>query len=703
MSIVKQRSNATLKTHLNSLIILYRRLQKMEINGTNNYNNIITPKENGIKSLETDVNINQKLEDTQGTEPNRDRDKIVSRKYTTLRKFSLISKMKSQLCWKYYNKRFNHVLENKYIVKTLKFMSPLFTRGVVVIVWCMLIMVIVTPDAGHYLEDHRNESSLHENSTLQQVLNKTTINVTKIEEDHLDFRLEIIPSDNKHIVASLINEDAEYLEQLKYKIQELPQQEIISSSDTSQDMLSNPNSILSLCLLTILAGVFGFLFKLIRLPPLLGMLLAGIIFTHIPLGFISEEFGFPAAIPKYIASTLRKIGLCIILTRGGLGIAPSKLKARAFEIIRLAVIPCLVETAAVGLSTYFILQFERDYWAWAAMAGCSVAAVSPAIVLPQMLKLQNNGYGTRRGLPTMIIASSSFDDVIAISLFFVFLALGMSKSNIAFTIIRGPLELIAGFVYGVLAGIIGYFISWREGSGSIKRNRFMYLLGVTLLSILGSNAILINGSSFGGAGAVGVLTSSFACSLGWGKGKKSIELSLKIVWELVQPVLFGLIGYEINFVKEECDVILIVKVLGVLVIGLACRSIVAFLVVSWVRDFTLKEKLFVPIAWLPKATVQAAIGLVALDVATTEQQVYYGKIILYVAVFSILLSAPLGAILTNLLGKRMVSRDETSPKQIYISSETASTDTNAKDSTSGMINKESNNTTPTPTLESQRQ
>eukprot|EP00800_Vazella_pourtalesii_P004406 TRINITY_DN1486_c0_g3_i1.p1 TRINITY_DN1486_c0_g3~~TRINITY_DN1486_c0_g3_i1.p1 ORF type:complete len:400 (-),score=60.66 TRINITY_DN1486_c0_g3_i1:412-1458(-) len=292
------------------------------------------------------------------------------------------------------------------------------------------------------------------------------------------------------------------------------------------------------------------------------------------------------------------------------------------------------------------------------MAGCTVAAVSPAVVLPLMLHLQEKRYGTKRGIPTMVIAASSFDDVISISLFFVFLTLAYSTSELAFTLIRGPLELLVGLIYGILIGIIGRYIAQGEKQGSVNRNRLMFLLGAALLAIFGSKKILINGSGLGGAGALGVVSSALLCSLSWKEEKKLVEISLKIIWQFAQPILFGIIGYEINFLREGFDGILIAKIITVVVLGLIARSLLAFLSVACTRDFLLREKLFIPIAWLPKATVQAAIGSVALDTATNENEMYYGKIVLYIAVFSILITAPMGAILINLTGKRLVRKDD---------------------------------------------
>ena len=577
-------------------------------------------------------------------------------------------------------KKYEPIRSNKYVQKIVKFVNPIFTRVAIALVWFALVCAIVIPsEEGRGITDRKSNVSDQSVNQTNQILNSTTVNISAISGIY-NLTL-IVPSNSEHI-SVVFHKDEKQISSLSYRIDS-----VRSSDQTSigllADISSDPYSIVSLCLLIMFSSLMGYLFRLVWLPPLLGMMLAGIFYTH-----VTFKWGTLPAIPRSVSSTLRSIALVVILSRGGLGISPSKLRKRALEIFRLATIPCLGETVVVAVACYFIVGISKDYWYWAAMAGCAVAAVSPAVVLPLMLQLQEKGYGIKKGIPTMVIASSSFDDVISISLFFVFLTLAYSTSHLALTILRGPLELCLGLVYGLLVGIVGRYISLGEKQGSVNRNRVMFLLGASLLAIIGSKKIMIYGSSLGGAGALGVVFSALLCSISWKEEKQPVEVSLKIIWQFAQPTLFGVIGYEINFLKEGFDGILIAKVISVILLGLMARSLLAFLSVVCARDLLLREKLFIPIAWLPKATVQAAIGSVALDAATNEDQVYYSNIVLYIAVFSILITAPIGAILINLTGTRLIQRDETfenqEGKRSLKSIETAVTDVSdsSKDSTS---------------------
>ena len=344
--------------------------------------------------------------------------------------------------------KYRSIYTNKYVLKILKFISPIITRIVIALIWFALIYSLAIPSpGGHGLGQESNHSNVNK---TYQILNSTTINVSTINGEY-DLTL-IVPASSEHLSVVLQKNNTK-LTALNYKLNNLPMNEQ-GTTGLLSDLSNDPYSVISLCLLVIFSSTLGYLFRLIRLPSLLGMLLAGIIYTHVTYNTISIS-----PIPRSASSTLRSIALVIILSRGGLGISPTKLRARAFEILRLATIPCLGETVIVAVACYLIVGVAKEYWYWAAMAGCTVAAVSPAVVLPLMLHLQEKRYGTKRGIPTMIIAASSFDDVISISLFFVFLTLAYSTSELAITLIRGPLELLAGLVYGILIGIIGKYIA----------------------------------------------------------------------------------------------------------------------------------------------------------------------------------------------------------------------------------------------------
>ncbi|KAJ7333552.1 Sodium/hydrogen exchanger 9B2 [Desmophyllum pertusum] len=364
------------------------------------------------------------------------------------------------------------------------------------------------------------------------------------------------------------------------------------------------------------------------------MLIVGFILRNVPGINVARH------IDKKWSATLRNMALVVILTRSGLELDPGALRRLKFTVIRLAFSPCIGEAITVAVVGKLLLDMP---WLWGFQLGFVLGAVTPAVVVPQLLTLQHKGFGVEQGIPTLVMAASSFDDVIAISLFGVFLGIAFSEGNLVFSIFRGPIELLMGIVFGSLE--------------DRSRNRFVILLGCAMLSVFGSNV-----AQFSGAGALGVLVMATVASYGWGDLEKApVADAMAIVWEFFQPLLFGLIGAEVSI--EYMDSALIGKAFGLLTLAMIIRLFVTFLVVSG-NNLSIKDKLFVAIAWSPKATVQAAIGSVSLDIArergfTGMRQEELGIQILTIAVLSILLTAPVGAVGIAVSGPRLLSQAET--------------------------------------------
>ncbi|KAM7449102.1 Sodium/hydrogen exchanger 9B2 [Porites harrisoni] len=400
----------------------------------------------------------------------------------------------------------------------------------------------------------------------------------------------------------------------------------------------------------VLAALGGFLTrKLSRdaLPSLLGMLVVGFILRNVPGINVARH------IDKKWSATLRNMALAVILTRSGLELDPGALRRLKFTVIRLAFSPCVGEAITVAIVGKFLINMP---WLWGFQLGFVLGAVTPAVVVPQLLTLQRKGFGVEQGIPTLVMAASSFDDVIAISLFGIFLGIAFSEGNMVFNIFRGPIELLMGLVFGSLVGAVCWFLPSKTESDR-SRNRFVILLGCALLSVFGSNM-----AQFSGAGALGVLVMATVASYGWGDSEKApIADAMAIVWEFFQPLLFGLIGAEVSI--EYMDSALIGKAFALLTMAMVVRLIVTFIVVSG-NKLSIKDKIFVAIAWSPKATVQAAIGSVSLDMArergfTGMLQEELGIQILTIAVLSILLTAPTGAVGIAVSGPRLLRRSET--------------------------------------------
>ncbi|KAH9519772.1 Sodium/hydrogen exchanger 9B2 [Bulinus truncatus] len=388
----------------------------------------------------------------------------------------------------------------------------------------------------------------------------------------------------------------------------------------------------------------GYVMRLIRLPPLLGMLIAGGILGNVPYINIAKD------IDQTWLFTLRQIALTVILTRAGLGLDPKALKRLSFVVLRLAFLPCLTETVVDGIASHLILGLP---WQWGFMLGFVIAAVSPAVIVPSLLNLSERRFGIDKGIPTLVIAAASVDDILAITGFGVLLGITFSTGDIVWTLSKGPLEVIIGVVYGVVGGIVLWYIP-QKSSKLLLFFRTVLLMTFGLMAVFGSIKL-----HWAGAGPLAALTVPFVAAIRWRSELKEnekvpIENVFGVMWMIFQPFLFGLIGSEVDVLQLDIDVVGLG--IAVLAIGLTARIIVSFLSVFF-TNLSYKERLFVAVAWLPKATVQAAIGTVAYDLARKNSDATaegLGKQVLNLAVLSILVTAPLGSILISLLGPKLL-------------------------------------------------
>jgi len=418
---------------------------------------------------------------------------------------------------------------------------------------------------------------------------------------------------------------------------------------------------LSVMVVVALSLVGGWIVSLVKMPPLLGMLLIGILLRNIPHVSTVVTDGLDPA----WSSVLRKIALAVILLRAGLGLNPAALKKMPLVIFNLSFTPCVAETAIITVLSVLCLGVP---WLWAAMIGFCLSAVSPAVVVPCLLALQGNGFGVDQGVPTLVMASASCNDVIAISAFTIILGITFNPSaDVTWTSLQGPLEVLIGLSFGVIWGLLCTWFPSRPQDGSEPSTvyRVCLLGGGSLVALFGSNLI-----DFPGSGALAVLVMGFVAGVGWrgDTGSNAVPKVLAGLWIVFQPILFGLIGTEIHITELEPET------LGwgflILIGGLIIRIIVTYLSVFGAR-LDHREKLFVALAWIPKATVQAAIGPLALDMANDalgnagdnvseedlsilQERVLLGKQLLTIAVLSIIITAPVGALAIMTAGPRLL-------------------------------------------------
>lgn len=398
----------------------------------------------------------------------------------------------------------------------------------------------------------------------------------------------------------------------------------------------------SLLLLFLASIGGGYVAKRLRLPPLLGMLLAGLAIRNLPWGLLD-------GLPESWSVGLRLTALAVILLRAGLGLDLPALNELRANALRLAAFPNLTEATTVAAAAYVLLDLPVR---WAVLLGFIVSAVSPAVVVPSMLDLQRKGYGTAKGIPTMILAAASFDDVISITGFGVALSLifsGQGEAGVAETLLRAPIELALGLGFGILAGLICLTVSkapvWI---------RFGVLLALGLLAIFGGWAVELTGG-----GSLAAMTMGAVAGRVWLDGAIPVAKLMARVWGVAQPMLFGLIGAAVVLAAVEPTYI--VRGVVILVLGLVVRMAVTYLSAE-PRRFTTHERLFIAAAWIPKATVQAAVGALALDLAreyeSGPQAEAYGVQVVTIAVLAIIITAPLGAIAISWTGPRWLQREQ---------------------------------------------
>ena len=418
-----------------------------------------------------------------------------------------------------------------------------------------------------------------------------------------------------------------------------------------ESIVTKEGQVFALVVLLMASALGGFIARALRLPSLFGMLVVGIMLRNINGIAVAED------IDHDIASLIRNIALVIILTRGGLSLNADALRKLKFGIARLAFLPCLSEGIIDGIVGHFILDLP---WEWSFMLGFVISAISPSILIPGLLNLQEHGFGTNKGIPSLLIASATLDDVISISLFGILLGFIFSTGSIVFTIFRGPLEIVMGLVYGVVFGLICWQVPHRHdmGKGTRNRNRLVIITGLALFGYFGAKRAEVYGTGFLAAGPLAVVVVSFVASIGWKRGGKTlVGRSLVIVWKFLQPLLFGLIGSEVDF--SAITGALLAKGIGVILIGAVVRVIAVSIAVQG-NKLNLKEIIFVMIAWLPKATVQAAIGSAALDQAMsggTAEEEEFGRTVLTIAVLDIMIFGPLGALSIGLFGPHLLTQE----------------------------------------------
>ena len=382
----------------------------------------------------------------------------------------------------------------------------------------------------------------------------------------------------------------------------------------------------------VLAGLLmNYIFTKLKLPGFLGMIILGAAAGPYGFNFLDKNL-------IEISGDLRTIALIIILLRAGLGISRSELKKVGTIALKFTCIPGLIEGFTVAFVSMKLLGFS---FIEGGMLGFIIAAVSPAGVVPFMIFLTENKIGTEKGIPTIILAGASADDVFAITLFTVFLGLYSESSANPFLQVLGiPLSIILGTAVGIITGIILVRVFKKFHIRDTKK--VLIILSISIF-LKGMENFLQDKIEI--ASLIGVMTIGFIILEKLPAVAVRLSGKFNKIWVFAEILLFVLVGAQVNIhVAVDAGMTGIVIIL----VGLAGRSIGGYIATIG-SNLNMKERLFCILAYIPKATVQAAIGGIPLAAGVAS-----GDVILAIAVLSIIITAPAGAILMKLSYKNLL-------------------------------------------------
>ena len=395
------------------------------------------------------------------------------------------------------------------------------------------------------------------------------------------------------------------------------------------------NSLLSLIIIFSFGILGGIIFNKIRLPKLVWYIILGILIGPSVLNIIDNTL-------IKCSSTLRQIALVIILTRSGLSLDINNLKKIGRSAVLMCFIPATFEIIGVVILGPLLLNIS---FTESLLLGSVLAAVSPAIVVPRMIKLINKKYGEENHVPELVLAGASCDDIYVIILFYSFKSLVSTSAFNGWNLLQIPLSIISGVLLGIIVGIIV-----KKIIKHIKLNKLFIVLIMLLLSF---GMLLLESylkPYFSISSLLSIIIMALIISINKTNQVKEIQKTYNNLWKIFEILLFVLVGVATNIDYAFSQNGLII--LGIIIIALVFRSI-GVIVCLIATSYSKKEKLFIVFSYLPKATVQASIGAIAL-----QEGLGCGNIILTAAVISILFTAPLGAILIDNLYNKLLVKTE---------------------------------------------
>ena len=390
--------------------------------------------------------------------------------------------------------------------------------------------------------------------------------------------------------------------------------------------------LVSVALILVSGVVLEYTLKKLKLPALLGYLIAGILLGPFGLNLVDSDL-------LRLSPDIRQVALIVILTRAGLSLDIKRL----LEVGRPAIMMCFVPaTVEIMTSMIFGPLFFGFSLIQSLLIGAILAAVSPAVVVPRMVDLIQTHRGTKKQVPQMILAGASLDDVFVLVLFSAFLTIALGGSVSAWTFMQVPVSIISGILGGA---ILGYLLNVLFVHIQLKRVFQVMILLATGMLLMRLETVFAGLFS----GILAVISMNIMIRTQSEKLSNDLSGSFNQIWLVAEIFLFFLVGVSVNPANALSYGFL--PILFIILLSL-CRLFIGVRLCLLNTPFNKKEKRFVLMSYLPKATVQAAIGSVPL-----ANGIAGGELMLTLAVLSILITAPFGAIGMDYFAPRLLTND----------------------------------------------
>ena len=396
--------------------------------------------------------------------------------------------------------------------------------------------------------------------------------------------------------------------------------------------------LISIVYILIVGMVFGCLCKKIKFPALFGMLTAGILLGPHVFDLIDSSI-------LDISAEIRRIALIIILIRAGLKLSVSDLKKVGRPAVLMCFLPACFEIIGMILTAPKLLGISLLD---AAIMGAVVGAVSPAVIVPKMINLIDNGYGIDKGIPQMILAGASVDDVFVIVMYTTFTSIAKGENVSWMSFAEIPVSIIVGIVVGLIAGFLIYLFFTKIHIRNTVKIMLVLCSSFVLVTLEDNFGEIVPFASLIGVMAMGLEIRRKSTDIA-----ANLSLRFDKLWIIAEIFLFVLVGASVNIESAANSAFRS----SILILAVLIFRMLGVYICLFGTKLHIKEKIFCMLAYTPKATVQAAIGGLPLAMGLG-----CGDIVLTVSVIAILLTAPLGAFAIDFTYKRFLNRTDVSKK-----------------------------------------